>query len=79
MTIKEKIRRGVLHTARFTQYAQAEDKSGVLYFRSGGGEIVDMYDYSDAAKQIEAEMDEHQLNKATVYVDTEECFTVIRG
>lgn len=78
MTIKEQIRRGVLHTVHFTQYAQAEDKDGVLYFRSEG-EIVDMYDYSDAAKQIEAEMDEHQLNKATVYVDTVECFTVIRG
>lgn len=78
MTIKEQIRRGVLHTARFTQYAHVEDKGGVLYFRSEG-EIVDMYDYSDAAKQIEAEMDEHQLNKATVYVDTEEHFTVIRG
>lgn len=78
MTIKEQIRRGVLHTARFMQYAQAEDKDGVLYFRSEG-EIVDMYDYGDAAKQIEAEMDEHKLNKATVYVDTEEHFTVIRG
>lgn len=78
MTIKEQIRYGVLHTARFTQYAQAEDKDGALYFRSEG-EIVDMYDYGDAAKQIEAEMDEHQLNKATVYVDTEEYFTVIRG
>lgn len=78
MTIKEQIRRGVLHTVRFMQYAQVEDKCGVLYFRSEG-EIVDMYDYSDAAKQIEAEMDEHQLNKATVYVDTEEHFTVIRG
>lgn len=78
MTIKEQIRRGVLHTARFIQYAQAEDKGGALYFRSEG-QIVDMYDYSDAAKQIEAEMDEHQLNKATVYVDTEEYFTVIRG
>ncbi len=78
MTIKEQIRRGVLHTARFMQYAQAEDKDGVLYFRSEG-DIVDMHDYSDAAKQIEAEMDEHQLNKATVYVDTEEHFTVIRG
>lgn len=78
MTIKEQIRRGVLHTSRFMQYAQVEDKGGVLYFRSEG-EIVDMYDYGDAAKQIEAEMDEHQLNKATVYVDTEEHFTVIRG
>lgn len=78
MTIKEQTRHGVLHTARFTQYAQAEDKDGVLYFRSDG-EIVDMYDYADAAKQIEAEMDEHHLNKATVYVDTEEHFTVIRG
>ena len=78
MTIKEQIRRGVLHTARFTQYTQAEDKDGVLYFRSDG-EIVDMYDYSDAAKQIEAEMDEHHINKATVYVDIEEHFTVIRG
>lgn len=78
MTIKEQIRRGVLYTARFMQYAQTEDKDGVLYFRSEG-EIVDMYDYSDAAKQIEAEMDEHHLNKATVYVDTEEHFTVIRG
>lgn len=78
MTIKEQIRRGVLHTVRFTQYAQVEDKGGVLYFRSEG-EIVDMYDYSDAAKQIEAEMDEHHINKATVYVDTEEHFTVIRG
>lgn len=78
MTIKEQIRRGVLHTVRFTQYAQVEDKGGVLYFRSEG-EIVDMYDYSDAAKQIEAEMDEHHINKATVYVDIEEHFTVIRG
>lgn len=78
MTIKEQIRYGVLHTARFMQYAQVEDNGGVLYFRSEG-EIVDMYDYSDAAKQIEAEMDEHQLNKATVYVDTEEHFTIIRG
>lgn len=78
MTIKEQIRRGVLHTARFMHYAHVEDKGGVLYFRSEG-EIVDMYDYGDAAKQIEAEMDEHQLNKATVYVDTEEHFTVIRG
>lgn len=78
MTIKEQIRRGVLHTMRFTQYAQVEDRGGVLYFRSEG-EIVDMYDYSDAAKQIEAEMDEHHINKATVYVDTEEHFTVIRG
>lgn len=78
MTIKEQIRRGVLHTVRFMQYTQAEDKDGVLYFRSEG-EIVDMYDYSDAAKQIEAEMDEHHINKATVYVDTEEHFTVIRG
>ena len=78
MTIKEQIRRGVLHAVRFTQYAQTEDKDGVLYSRSEG-EIVDMYDYSDSAKQIEAEMDEHHLNKATVYVDTEECFTVIRG
>lgn len=78
MTIKEQIRRGVLHTSRFAQYAQAEDKDGVLYFRSEG-EIVDMYDYSDAAKQIEAEMDEHHINKATVYVDIEEHFTVIRG
>lgn len=78
MTIKEQIRRGVLHTVRFMQYAQAEDKGDVLYFRSEG-DIVDMYDYGDAAKQIEAEMDEHQLNKATVYVDTEEHFTVIRG
>lgn len=78
MIIKEQIRRGALHTVRFMQYAQSEDKGGVLYFRSDG-EIVDMYDYSDAAKQIEAEMDEHHLNKATVYVDTEEHFTVIRG
>ena len=78
MTIKEQIRRGVLHTVRFTQYAQVEDKSGVLYCRSEG-DIVDIYDYSDAAKQIEAGMDEYQLNKATVYVDTEEHFTVIRG
>lgn len=78
MTIKEQIRRGVLHTARFTQYAQAEDKDGVLYFRLEG-EIVDMYDYSDAANQIEAEMDEYHINKATVYVDTEKHFTVIRG
>lgn len=78
MTIKEQIRRGVLHTSRFAQYAQTEDKDGVLYFRSEG-EIVDMYDYSDAAKQIEAEMDEHHLNEATVYVDTEEHFTVIKG
>ena len=78
MTIKEQIRRGVLHTVRFMQYAQVEDRGGVLYFRPDG-EIVDMYDYSDAAKQIEAEMDEYQLNKATVYVDTEEHFTVIRG
>lgn len=78
MTIKEQIRRGVLHTKRFAAYKGVEDKGGVLYFRSEG-EIVDMYDYSDAAKQIEAEMDEYQLNKATVYVDTEEHFTVIRG
>lgn len=78
MTIKEQIRRGALHTVRFMQYTQVEDKGGVLYFRSEG-EIVDMYDYADAAKQIEAEMDEHHLNKATVYVDTEEHFTVIRG
>ena len=76
MTIKEQIRRGVLHTARFTQHTQVEDKGGVLYFRSEG-EIVDMYDYSDAAKQIEAEMDEYHINKATVYMDTEEHFTVI--
>nr|DAX25955.1 MAG TPA: hypothetical protein [Caudoviricetes sp.] len=60
------------------KYAQAEDKDGVLYFRSEG-EIVDMYDYSDAAKQIEAEMDEYHINKVKVYVDTEEHFTVIRG
>ena len=78
MTIKEQIRRGVLHTVRFIEYPHVEDKDGVLYFKSSG-EIVDMYDYSDAAKQIEAEMDEHHINKATVYVDTEEHFTVIRG
>nr|DAK17696.1 MAG TPA: hypothetical protein [Caudoviricetes sp.] len=60
------------------QYAQVEDKGGVLYFRSDG-EIVDIYEYSDAAKQIEAEMDEYHINKATVCVDTEEHFTVIRG
>lgn len=78
MTIKEQIRRGVLHAVRFMKYAQSEDKDGVLYFRSDG-DIVDMYDYSDAAKQIEAEMDEYHINKATVYVDTEEHFTVIRG
>ena len=78
MTIKEQIRRGALHTKRFATYEDVEDKEGVLYFRSEG-EIVDIYDYSDAAKQIEAEMDEHHINKATVYVDTEEHFTVIRG
>lgn len=78
MTIKEQIRYGVLYTSRFMHYAHVEDKDGVLYFRSEG-EIVDMYNYSDAAKQIEAEMDEHHINKATVYVDTEEHFTVIRG
>ena len=78
MTIKEQIRRGVLHTKRFANYKDVEDKDGALYFRVSG-EIVDMYDYSDAAKQIEAEMDEHHINKATVYVDTEEHFTVIRG
>lgn len=78
MTIKQQIRRGVLHTKRFATYKDIEDKDGVLYFRSEG-DIVDMYDYADAAKQIEAEMDEHHLNKATVYVDTEEHFTVIRG
>lgn len=77
MTIKEQIRRGVLHTSRFAQYAQAEDKGGVLYFRSEG-EIVDMYDYSDAAKQIEAEMDEYHINKATVYVDIVESFIIER-
>lgn len=78
MTIKEQIRYGVLYTSRFMHYAHVEDEDGVLYFRSEG-EIVDMYDYADAAKQIEAEMDEHHINKATVYVDTEEHFTVIRG
>ena len=78
MTIKEQIRRGVLHTKRFATYKDVEDKGGALYFKASG-EIVDMYDYSDAAKQIEAEMDEHHINKATVYVDTEEHFTVIRG
>lgn len=78
MTIKEQIRRGVLHTKRFAVYKDVEDKGGALYFKASG-EIVDMYDYSDAAKQIEAEMDEHHINKATVYVDTEECFAIIRG
>lgn len=78
MTIKEQIRRGVLHTKRFAVYKDIEDKGGALYFKASG-EIVDMYDYRDAAKQVEAEMDEHYINKATVYVDTEECFTVIRG
>lgn len=78
MTIKEQIRRGVLHTKRFAVYKDVEDKGGALYFKAFG-DIVDMYDYSDAAKQIEAEMDEHHINKATVYVDTEEHFTVIRG
>lgn len=78
MTIKQQIRRGVLHTKRFAIYKDVEDKDGALYFKASG-EIVDMYDYSDAAEQIEAEMDEHHLNKATVYVDTEEHFTVIRG
>ena len=78
MTIKEQIRRGVLQTKRFAVYKDVEDKDGTLYFKASG-EIVDMYDYSDAAKQIEAEMDEHHINKATVYVDTEEHFTVIRG
>ena len=77
MTIKEQIRRGVLHTKRFAIYKDVKDKDGVLYFRSEG-EIVDMYDYSDAAKQIEAEMDEHGLNTATIYVDTVESFVVER-
>nr|DAU81587.1 MAG TPA: hypothetical protein [Caudoviricetes sp.] len=58
-------------------YAHVEDNDGALYFRSEG-EIVDMYDYSDAAKQIEAEMDEHGLDTATIYVDTIESFTVAR-
>lgn len=78
MTIKEQIRHGVLHAKRFFFCKDIEDKDGVLYFKSYG-EIVDTYDYSDAAKQIEAEMDEHHINKATIYVDTEEHFTVIRG
>jgi hypothetical protein len=78
MTIKEQIRNGVLHTKRFAAYKDVEDKDGALYFKASG-EIVDMHDYSDAAKQIEAEMDEYHINKATVYVDTEEYFTVIRG
>lgn len=78
MTIKEQIRHGVLHAKRFAFCRHIEDKDGVLYFRSEG-EIVDMYDYIDAAKQIEAEMDERHINKATIYVDTEEHFTVIRG
>lgn len=78
MTIKEQIRHGVLNAKRFAFCRYIEDKDGVLYFKSYG-EIVDTYDYSDAAKQIEAEMDEHHINKATVYVDTEEHFTVIRG
>jgi hypothetical protein len=78
MTIKEQIRHGVLHTKRFATYKDVEDKDGALYFKLDC-EIVDMYDYSDAAKQIEAEMDEHHINKATVYVDTEEHFTIIRG
>lgn len=77
MTIKEQIRYGVLYTSRFMHYAHVEDEDGVLYFRSEG-EIVDMYDYSDAAKQIEAEMDEHGLDTATVYVDTVESFVVTR-
>ena len=77
MTIKEQIRHGVLHTKRFAAYKDIEDKDGVLYFRSEG-EIVDVYDYSDAAKQIEAEMDEHGLNTATIYVDTVESFVVER-
>ena len=78
MTIKEQIRHGVLHTKRFAAYKDVEDKNGALYFRLDG-EIVDVYDYRDAAKQIEAEMDEHRLNTATIYVDTVESFTVIRG
>jgi hypothetical protein len=58
-------------------YAHVEDKDGVLYFRSEG-EIVDMYDYRDAANQIEAEMNEHGLDTATIYVDTIESFIVAR-
>lgn len=77
MTIKEQIRHGVLHTKRFAFCRYIEDKDGVLYFKSYG-EIVDTYDYSDAAKQIEAEMDEHGLDTATIYVDTVESFTVER-
>ena len=77
MTIKEQIRRGVLHTKRFAAYKDIEDKGGALYSKASG-EIVDMYDYSDAAKQIEAEMDEHRLDTATIYVDTVESFTVAR-
>jgi hypothetical protein len=75
MTIKEQIRHGVLHTKHFSVYKDVEDKDGVLYFKASG-EIVDMYDYKDAAKQIEAEMDEHGLNTATIYVDTVESFVV---
>ena len=78
MTIKEQIRRGVLRTKRFATYKDVEDNGGALYFKASG-EIVDMYDYSDAAKQIETEMDEHHINTATVYVDTEEHFTVTRS
>lgn len=77
MTIKEQIRRGVLHTKRFAAYKDVEDKDGALYFKASG-EIVDMYDYRDAANQIEAEMDEHELDTATVYVDTVESFVVTR-
>ena len=77
MTIKKQIRRGVLHTKRFAVYKDVEDKDGALYFKASG-EIVDMYDYSDAAKQIEAEMDEHGIDTATIYVDTVESFTVAR-
>lgn len=77
MTIKEQIHHGVLHTKRFAAYKDVEDKDGALYFKSSG-EIVDMYDYKDAAKQIEAEMDEHRLDTATIYVDTVESFIVER-
>lgn len=77
MTIKEQIRRDVLHTKRFASYKDVEDKDGALYFKASG-KIVDMYDYKDAAKQIEAEMDEHGLDSATIYVDTVESFVIKR-
>ena len=75
--MKEQIRHGVLNAKRFAFCRYIEDKDGVLYFKSYG-EIVDTYDYSDAAKQIEAEMDEHGLDTATIYVDTVESFIVTR-